>query len=42
MEKGREEGRQEASLIHAREMKAMNVDREIIMKVTGIDIDSIE
>jgi predicted transposase/invertase (TIGR01784 family) len=41
-EEGREEGRQEANLIHAREMKALNVDREIIKKVTGIDIDTIE
>ncbi|MGV8118903.1 MAG: cytosolic protein [Candidatus Xenobiia bacterium LiM19] len=41
MEKGREEGLQEANLIHAREMKALNVDREIIKKVTGIDIDTI-
>jgi len=32
----------EANLIHAREMKALNVDREIIKKVTGIDIDTIE
>jgi len=46
MEKGRQEGmekgRQEANLIHAREMKALNVDREIIKKVTGIDVDTLE
>jgi len=42
MEKGREKGFQESNLIHAREMKALNVDREIIKKVTGIDIDTIE
>jgi len=42
IEKGIEKGRQEANLIHAREMKALNVDREIIKKVTGIDIDTLE
>ena len=41
-QEGWQEGRQEANLIHAREMKALNVDREIIKKVTGIDIDNIE
>ncbi|MHC9544398.1 MAG: Rpn family recombination-promoting nuclease/putative transposase [Vulcanimicrobiota bacterium] len=42
LERGRQEGRQEADLIHARDMKALNVEREIIKKVTGIDIDTIE
>jgi len=42
IEKGMEKGRQEANFIHAREMKALNVDREIIKKVTGIDIDNID
>jgi len=37
-----EKGRLERDLAHAREMKALNVDREIIKKVTGIDIDSID
>jgi len=42
MGKGMEKGRLERDLTHAREMKALNVDREIIRKVTGIDIDTIE
>jgi len=41
-QEGMEKGRQEANLIHAREMKALNVDREIIKKVTGIDVDTLE
>jgi len=45
LEKGRQEGMEKgmekANLIHAREMKALNVDRDIIKKVTGIDIDDI-
>jgi len=42
MKKGMEKGMEKASLIHAREMKALNVGREIIKKVTGIDIDSMD
>jgi len=46
LEKGRQEGmekgRLETDLAHAKEMKALNVDRDIIKKVTGIDIDTIE
>jgi len=40
MKKGMEKGMEKANLIHAREMKALNVNREIIKKVTGIDIDT--
>ncbi len=42
IEEGMEKGRMERDLAHAREMKALKVDREIIKKVTGIDIDTIE
>ncbi|MGV8119092.1 MAG: Rpn family recombination-promoting nuclease/putative transposase [Candidatus Xenobiia bacterium LiM19] len=41
-QEGMEKGRLETDLAHAKEMKALNVDREIIKKVTGIDIDTIE
>lgn len=42
IEKGRLEGKLETDIAHAKEMKALNVDREIIKKVTGIDIDTLE
>ena len=40
-EEGREEGRITERLQNAKKMKVLGIDAEIIMQVTGLDLDAI-
>ena len=40
-EEGREEGRITERLQNAKKMKGLGIDAEIIMQVTGLDLDAI-